>query len=71
MNIAGNHNSNIRWLLRSVCACLFYAWFSNTETSSIQKTLRNTAGTYSIKIDDNVLEHLPELDEKVLGKKHK
>ena len=24
---------------------LFYAWFSNTEPSSIQKTLRNTAGT--------------------------
>ena len=30
---------------------LFYAWFSNTEPSSIQKTLRNTAGTYTIEID--------------------
>ena len=50
---------------------LFYAWFSNTEPSSIQKTLRNTAGTYTIEIDANIIDHLPELEEKVLGKKHK
>ena len=49
---------------------LFYAWFSNTEPSSIQKTLRNTAGTYTIEIDANIIEHLPELEEKVLGKNH-
>lgn len=50
---------------------LFYAWFSNTEPSSIQKTLRNTAGSYTIEFDYNILEHLPELEEKVLDKKHK
>lgn len=49
---------------------LFYAWFSNTEPSSIQKTLRNTAGTYTIEIDANIIDHLPQLEEKVLGKKH-
>ena len=50
---------------------LFYAWFSNTEPSSIQKTLRNTAGTYTIEIDANIIDHLPVLEEKVLGMKHK
>lgn len=50
---------------------LFYAWFSNTEPSSIQKTLRNTAGTYTIEIDANIIDHLPQLEEKVLGKNHK
>ena len=50
---------------------LFHSWFKNTEKGTIQKTLHNTTGTYSIKIDENVLEHLPELEEKVLGKKHK
>ena len=49
----------------------FYAWFSNTEPSSIQKTLRNTAGTYTIEIDANIIDHLPQLEEKVLGKNHK
>ena len=49
---------------------LFYAWFSNTEPSSIQKTLRNTAGTYTIEIDANIIDHLPQLEEKVLGKNH-
>ena len=41
---------------------LFYAWFS--------KTLRNTAGTYTIEIDANIIDHLPQLEEKVLGKNH-
>ena len=50
---------------------LFYAWFSNAEPSSIQKTLRNTAGTYTIEIDANIIDHLPQLEEKVLGKNHK
>ena len=49
---------------------LFYAWFSNTEPSSIQKTLRNTAGTYTIGIDANIIDHLPQLEERVLGKNH-
>ena len=49
---------------------LFYAWFSNTEPSSIQKTLRNTAGSYTIEIDANIIDHLPQLEEKVLGKNH-
>ena len=49
---------------------LFYAWFSNTEPSSIQKTLRNTAGTFTIEIDANIIDHLPQLEEKVLGKNH-
>ena len=48
---------------------VFYAWFSNTESSSIQKTLRNTTGKYSIEIDENIIEHLPTLEEKVLGKR--
>mgnify|MGYP006793217263 FL=1 len=50
---------------------LFHSWFKNTEKGTIQKTHHNTTDTYSIKIDENVLEHLPELEEKVLGKKHK
>lgn len=49
---------------------VFYAWFSNTESSSIQKTLRNTTGKYSIEIDENIIEHLPKLEEQVLGKTH-
>lgn len=47
---------------------LFHSWFKNTERESIRKTLRNTTGAYSIKIDENIIEHLPELEEKVLGK---
>lgn len=35
-----------------------------------QKTLRNTAGTYTIEIDANIIDHLPQLEEKVLGKNH-
>lgn len=50
---------------------LFHSWFKNTERESIRKTLRNTTGAYSIKIDENIIEHLPELEEKVLGKNHK
>ena len=50
---------------------LFHSWFKNTEKETIRKTLRNTTGAYSIKIDENIIEHLPELEEKVLGKNHK
>lgn len=50
---------------------LFHSWFKNTEKGTIQKTLHNTTGTYSIIIDDDIIEHLPELEEKVLGKKYK
>lgn len=49
---------------------LFYAWFSNTEPSSFQKTLRSIAGTYTIEIDANIIDHLPQLEEKVLGKNY-
>lgn len=49
---------------------LFHSWFKNTEKETIRKTLRNTNGAYSIKIDENIIDHLPELEEKVLGKKH-
>ena len=49
---------------------LFHSWFKNTEKETIRKTLRNTNGAYSIKIDENIIVHLPELEEKVLGKKH-
>lgn len=50
---------------------LFHSWFKNTEMGTIQKTLHNPTGTYSIKIDENIIEYLPELEEKVLGQKHK
>lgn len=50
---------------------LFHSWFKNTERESIRKTLRNTTGRYSIEIDENIIEHLPELEEKVLSKNHK
>lgn len=50
---------------------LFHSWFKNTEKETIRKTLRNTNGAYSIKIDENIIDHLLELEEKVLGKKHK
>ena len=46
---------------------LFHSWFKNTERESIRKTLRNTNGKYSIDIDENIIEHLPMLEEKVLG----
>lgn len=47
---------------------LFHSWFKNTERESIRKTLRNTTGKYSIEIDENIIEHLPKLEEKVFGK---
>lgn len=50
---------------------LFRSWFKNTERESIRKTLRNTTGKYSIYIDENIIEHLPKLEEKVLGKNRK
>ncbi|WP_238988068.1 hypothetical protein [Prevotella koreensis] len=50
---------------------LFHSWFKNTEKGTIQKTLHNTTGTYSIKIDESIIEHLTELEEKVLGKNRK
>lgn len=50
---------------------LFHAWFKNTEKDTIRKTLRNTNGRYSIEIDENIIEHLPQLEEKMLGKNRK
>lgn len=50
---------------------LFHSWFKNTEKETIRKTLRNTTGKYSIEIDENIIEHLPKLEEKVLGKNRK
>lgn len=50
---------------------LFHSWFKNTERDSIRKTLRNTTGKYSIEIDENIIEHLPQLEEKMLGKNRK
>lgn len=50
---------------------LFHSWFKNTEKETIRKTLRNTNGNYSIKIDEDKIDHLPELEEKMFGKNHK
>lgn len=50
---------------------LFHAWFKNTEKESIRKTLRNTIGKFSIEIDENIIEHLPALEAKVIGKNRK
>ena len=50
---------------------LFHSWFKNTEKETIRKTLRNTSGNYSIEIDENIIEHLLKLEEKVLGKNRK
>lgn len=50
---------------------LFHSWFKNTERESIRKTLRNTTGKYSIEIDENIIEHLPMLEEKVFGRNRK
>lgn len=33
----------------------FGEWFSNTEISSIQKTLRNIRGSHAIEIDERIL----------------
>lgn len=48
---------------------LFHSWFEKTEKETIRKTLRNTKGKFSIEIDENIIDHLPELEKKVLGKK--
>ena len=64
-------NSDILGYYALFALNLFYVWFSNTEPSSIQKTLRNTAGSYTIEIDANIIDHLPQLEEKVLGKNRK
>lgn len=50
---------------------LFHSWFKNTEKETIRKTLRNTNGNYSIEIDENIIEHLPKLEETLLGKNRK
>ena len=50
---------------------LFHSWFKNTEGESICRTLRNIIGKYSIEIDENTIEHLPKLEEKVFGENHK
>lgn len=50
---------------------VFHTWFKNTEKESIRKTLRNTTGRYFIEIDENIIEHLPKLEEKVLDKNSK
>ena len=50
---------------------LFHSWFKNTERESIRKTLRNTSGKFSIEIDENIIEHLPMQEAKLLGKKRK
>ena len=69
--IVGGNNDFVCVLLTIPIFVGYYdAWFSNTEPSSIQKTLRNTAGTYTIEIDANIIDHLPQLEEKVLGKYH-
>ena len=47
---------------------LFHSWFNNTEKETIRKTLRNTTGNYSIEIDEDIIENLPKLEEKVLGR---
>lgn len=69
-NIGNQYNIDAEVLAMFVLS-LFHSWFKNTEKDSIRKTLRNTTGTYSIEIDANIIEHLPKLEEKVLGKNHK
>lgn len=69
-NIGNQYNIDSEVLALFVLS-LFHSWFKNTEKETIRKTLRNTNGAYSIKIDENVIDHLPELEEKVLGKNHK
>lgn len=69
-NIGNQYNIDAEVLAMFVLS-LFHSWFKNTEKDSIRKTLRNTTGKYSIEIDANIIEHLPKLEEKVLGKNHK
>lgn len=69
-NIGNQYNIDAEVLAMFVLN-LFHSWFKNTERESIRKTLRNTTGKYSIDIDENIIEHLPMLEEKVLGKNRK
>ena len=69
-NIGNQYNIDAEVLALFVLS-LFHSWFKNTEKDSIRKTLRNTTGKYSIEIDENIIEHLPELEGKVFGKNHK
>ncbi|WP_270777003.1 hypothetical protein [Segatella buccae] len=69
-NIGNQYNIDSEVLALFVLS-LFHSWFKNTEKETIRKTLRNTAGTYTIEIDANIIEHLPKLEEKVFGKTHK
>lgn len=69
-NIGNQYNIDTEVLAMFVLN-LFHSWFKNTERESIRKTLRNTNGKYSIDIDENIIEHLPMLEEKVLGKNRK
>lgn len=66
-NIGNQYNIDAEVLAMFVLN-LFHSWFKNTERESIRKTLRNTTGKYSIEIDENIIDHLPRLEEKVLGK---
>lgn len=68
-NIGYQYNIDSEVLAMFVLS-LFHSWFKNTEKETIRKTLRNTNGAYSIKIDENIIDHLPQLEEKVLGKNH-
>lgn len=65
-NIGNQYNIDAEVLAMFVLN-LFHSWFKNTERESIRKTLRNTTGKYSIEIDENIIDHLPRLEEKVLG----
>ena len=69
-NIGNQYNIDSEVLALFVLS-LFHSWFKNTEKETIRKTLHNTAGTYTIEIDANIIEHLPKLEEKVFGKTHK
>ena len=69
-NIGNQYNIDAEVLAMFVLN-LFHSWFKNTERESIRKTLRNTTGKYSIEIDENIIDHLPRLEEKMFGKNHK
>ena len=65
-NIGNQYNIDTEVLALFVLS-FFHSWFKNTEKDSIRKTLSNTTG----EIDENIIEHLPELEGKVFGKNHK
>lgn len=69
-NIGNQYNIDTEVLALFVLV-FFHSWFKNTEKDSIRKTLRNTTGKYSIEIEENIIELLPELEGKVFGKNHK